>query len=135
IGSRASMSNAFVIAILYYDNSTIKVRGWKENFLHVKGRYGLGFACQSSASGAHDAQSLVSRVSKCGEVAHLAAPAGFVFTVEVELDVGHGAGSAPIGCALLPEVAEQIGHRGRTELFGRTERQPADGAHLLLELT
>src|SRR5205085_7064670 len=129
------MSNAFVIAILYYDNSTTKVRKSKRKFSRCGRSARLSSTCQNSAGGAHDAQSFGGCVGKRGEMAHLAPRARLVFAVEVEFDVGRGAGPQPVGCALLPEVAEQIGHRGRTKLFGRTERQPADGAHLLLELT
>lgn len=51
---------------------------------------------------------------------HLATWAGHEFAVQVQLDFGESAGSLPVGLALLPEIAEEIGHGRRTILCGRT---------------
>ncbi len=65
---------------------------------------------------------------------HFAAGLGFVLAVEMQLDVGEGARGVPIGLAVGPEIAEQICHRGGSQLLGRSQGQSADGAMLLLEL-
>ena len=44
------------------------------------------------------------------------------------------AGGLPVGFSVMPEVAEEVGHRGGTQLPGRSQRHAADGAKLLLEL-
>ena len=47
---------------------------------------------------------------------------------------GNDSAAIQFGVPVVPEIAEKIGHRGRLQQIGRAERQPADGAQLLLEL-
>ncbi len=65
---------------------------------------------------------------------HFPPYAGRLFPVEMQFDTRHSQRSSPIGFAVLPEIAQQIGHRGRPQQLGGTERQPANGPRLLLEL-
>ena len=67
-------------------------------------------------------------------MAHLAARTSRRLSVQVKLHGGKGQRRGPVRFAALPEIAKKIGHRRGLEKFRRTERQPADRAHLLLEL-
>src|SRR5579871_171061 len=69
-----------------------------------------------------------------GEVTHLAAVPRGEFSVEVELHAGEGEGGGPVGFAIRPEIAEEVGHGRGAMHGGGTKRQSADGAKLLLEL-
>ena len=60
---------------------------------------------------------------------------GCVFPVQVELHVRESTGGRPVRLALGPQLPEQIRHRCRLQQLGRAEREAADRAHLLLELT
>ena len=56
----------------------------------------------------------------CGaEVTHLAARAGLRLAVEMDLDVREGEDGGPVGSAVRPEVAEEVGDGGRPERYVR----------------
>ena len=59
---------------------------------------------------------------------------GTALPYKCSFTLGIASAARPVGLADRPEIAEQIGHRGRLEEFGRSQRQAAHGAHLLLEL-
>jgi hypothetical protein len=52
----------------------------------------------------------------------------------MEFYLRHGDGPPPPRRLVLPEITEQIRHRGWRMLTRRAERKSADGPHLLLEL-
>ena len=52
----------------------------------------------------------------------------------MQLDLGNARAPRPIGLAVGPDVAQQIGHRRRPHLPRRSQGQAADRTHLLLEL-
>src|SRR6185312_9019385 len=65
---------------------------------------------------------------------HFAPGARARFAVQMQLNVRHGSSSAPFRFALLPKVAQEIRHRGRSQLRNRSQGQPAHRAQLLLKL-
>src|SRR5262245_40414641 len=88
-----------------------------------------------SVAGSEDVLAgLVGTVGQSGYVAHFAANTRLRFAIEVEFYIRKGEGGGPIGFAALPNIAEQIGHGGRTMLARGAEGETADGADLLLEL-
>ncbi len=68
-------------------------------------------------------------------MAHLPSGPGLGFAVQVQGNAGGCQRRRPFGFAPLPLVAEQVRHGRRAQHRGRPERQAADGADLLLELT
>ena len=67
-------------------------------------------------------------------MSHLATRLGLLFVVEVEISFGNVADCFPTRNPLLPEIAQQVGHRGVANLSGRAEWQSADRPQLLFEL-
>ena len=68
-------------------------------------------------------------------MAHLAANQSFLFSVKVqagfrELECGN-----PVWGVGMPKVSEQVGHGGGGMKVSVAEREAADGAYLLFELT
>ena len=59
---------------------------------------------------------------------------GIFFAVQVQFDVCMGQHGRPVGFAVLPQVAQEVGHGGWLGLGGRSQRQAAYGAYLLFEL-
>src|SRR5688572_1047543 len=74
------------------------------------------------------------RIGERGEVTHLPSRLGVALAVEVEPDARPRQRLRPTRLAVLPEIAEQVGHGRRPQQIGRAERQAADRAELLLEL-
>ena len=93
---------------------------------------------KSATNSAHappaPAPALLDCTPKRRQMPHFPPHARRRFPVEMQLDVRHGQRRGPIGLAVLPEVAQQVGHGRRPQQFGGAQRQPADGPHLLLEL-
>src|SRR2546421_90904 len=79
------------------------------------GRFGRddgSWAQERFARGADDALGGGGGVGEGGQVAHLAGGAGVELSVEMQLDLGVGAGGGPVGNTVgcgLPEVAQQVG--------------------------
>ena len=69
-----------------------------------------------------------------GQVPHL--PSGFWLglAVKMQFHARFGNGGGPVGLSVLPKVAQEVCHRCGAVKFGRTEREAADRANLLLEL-
>lgn len=70
-----------------------------------------------------------------GEVTHFAAGFGVSFAVEVQPGIGMLESEIPAWGSGMPTITEEIDHGGRVEHLDGTEREVADGAELLFELT
>src|SRR2546423_14949630 len=68
-------------------------------------------------------------------MSHFAARTRFPFSVKVKVRTLDLHGGGPVWFAALPQVAEQIRHGSRPKNLGRAQRQPANRADMLFELT
>ena len=66
---------------------------------------------------------------------HLPTGTRLRLAIQMQLHARIGQRRRPVRLAVAPHVAEQIRHRRRRAQFRGPERQPANGAQLLLELT
>src|SRR6267143_4329881 len=68
-------------------------------------------------------------------MAHFSPWARIELPVEMQLHSRESQRRSPFWFTCFPQVAQNVRHRRRLQLLGRPERQTADGAELLLELT
>ncbi len=73
-------------------------------------------------------------MSKSRHVAHFTAGPRLAFAIQVQLDIGQGAGLPPRRFPSGPEIAQQVNHRGGAQLLRRSQRQATNRTDLLLEL-
>ena len=86
--------------------------------------------CQAGAGLDHARGGGLGGVGERGQVAHLAAGPGVVLAVQVQLHVRQRERLGPARRGRRPQLAHQVGHRGRAQQVGRAERQATHRAQL-----
>ena len=74
-------------------------------------------AHQPTSRFSHDLLGFISGVRHRGQMSHLATDASGRRAVQMQFDFGHLERGFPVRFAVLPDIAEQICHRGGSQQF------------------